>query len=208
LKTRLKVCGITRIEDALSAVENGADALGFVFYKKSPRYIEPKSAAEIISKLPPFVTTVGLFVNETQVTIDLVSHTSGIDVLQFHGEESPEFCSEQKKRVLKAIPVSSSDDIKSIDKYKCSILLDAKAPKGIYGGAGKTFDWSLLDNLDHNFPLVLAGGLSTQNINTALALRHWYGVDVSSGVESSKGIKDRIKMQQFAEIVHQYNCKV
>jgi len=122
IRTRIKVCGITRLEDALAASALGVDAIGFVFYKKSPRYIEPMKAAAIIRELPPFVSAVGLFVNPEQAFIDEVLTCSPLGVIQLHGDESPDFC----------------------QQYTCSILLDTKAPKGVYGGTGHSFDWSLL----------------------------------------------------------------
>jgi len=202
--TRIKVCGITRLEDALIASELGVDAVGFVFYPKSPRYIAPEKAAAIIRQLPPFVSAVGLFVNPTQELIADVLKTVPLGVIQLHGDESPEFCKSQRRRVLKAIPVSSRDDLKKAGKYDCPLLLDAKAPAGVYGGTGTTFDWSLLEGFSHNQPLTLAGGLNADNIEAALSVRQWFAVDVSSGVEVSPGIKDEAKLRDFVARVNAY----
>lgn len=208
MKTKIKVCGITRFEDAMSAIASGVDALGFVFYEHSPRYIEPYAAAKIIQKLPPFVTTVGLFVNAQQSHVDQVVNISGVDVIQLHGDESPSMCNAQEKRVIKAISISAPEDLLRVSDYCCAVLLDAKAPKGVYGGTGKPFDWTLLKNLKHDYPLIIAGGLNINNISNALTLQNWFAVDVSSGVEVSKGIKDSQKMQVFCEKIHEFNCKV
>jgi len=196
-RVRVKVCGITRLEDALAASRFGADAVGFVFYDKSPRYIEPAKAAAIIRQLPPFVSAVGLFVNPDQSDIDAVLRDCPLGVVQLHGDESPEFCEAQNRRVIKAIPVSSARDLQRAGKYNCSVLLDAKAPKGVYGGTGTSFDWSLLDGFEHPHPLILAGGLDTTNAAQALSVRQWFALDVSSGVETAPGIKDDAKMRDF-----------
>jgi len=202
LRSRIKVCGITRLEDALAASAVGVDAVGFVFYPNSPRYIEPAKAAAIIRQLPPFVSAVGLFVNPTQEFIAEVLQSVPLGVIQLHGDESPEFCNSQRRRVLKALPVSNADDLKRAATYNCPLLLDAKAPAGVYGGTGKTFDWSLLKEFEHDYPLTLAGGLNIDNIKQALDIRQWFALDVSSGVEQSPGIKDVEKMRAFVAAVN------
>lgn len=202
--TRIKVCGITRLEDALTASRLGVDAVGFVFYPKSPRYIAPMEAARIIRKLPPFVSAVGLFVSPEQSEIDNVLQHCPLGVIQLHGDESPEFCMAQQRRVIKAIPVSSKDDLKRAQAYPCPVLLDAKAPQGVYGGTGRSFDWSLLDGFEHDQPLILAGGLNSSNIEAALSHRQWFAVDVSSGVEISPGIKDDKKLSDFVARVNSF----
>jgi len=207
VRTRIKICGITRLEDALIAARLGVDAVGFVFYDKSPRYIEPAKAAAIIRQLPPFVSAVGLFVNPAQEFISGVLKTVPLGVLQLHGDESPEFCEAQRQRVLKAIPVSGPADLVNARRYPCPLLLDAKAPAGVYGGTGKTFDWSLLKGFDHDYPLTLAGGLDADNVSEAMAIRQWFAVDVSSGVESAPGIKDADKMRDFVAAVHGASAK-
>jgi len=201
-RIRVKICGITRLEDALAASELGADAVGFVFYEKSPRYIEPAKAAAIIRQLPPFVSAVGLFVNPSQNFIGRVLQTVPLGVIQLHGDETPEFCASQRRRVLKAIHVSCADDLKQAAAFQCPVLLDAKAPAGVYGGTGTTFDWSLLRDFEHHYPVSLAGGLNIDNIAEAMAVRAWFALDVSSGVEQSPGIKDAEKMRAFVNTVN------
>lgn len=201
-RTRIKICGITRLEDALEASRLGVDAVGFVFYDKSPRYIDPQKAAAIIRQLPPFVSAVGLFVNPSQDYIAEVLQTVPLGVIQLHGDESPDFCSAQRRRVMKAVPVSHAQDLKQTARFNCPVLLDAKAPAGVYGGTGISFDWSLLKDFEHDFPLTLAGGLSVENIEEAMAIRQWFALDVSSGVESSPGIKDAEKMRAFVGAVN------
>lgn len=202
--TRIKVCGITRLEDALAASQLGVDAVGFVFYPKSPRYISPMQAAKIIRKLPPFVSAVGLFVNPEQSEIDEVLELCPLSVVQLHGDESPEFCMAQQRRVLKAVSVSSKEDLKRARSYPCAVLLDAKAPRGVHGGTGTSFDWSLLEGFEHEHPLILAGGLNSANIEAALSVRQWFAVDVSSGVEISPGIKDDTKLCDFVTRVNSF----
>ncbi len=196
---RLKVCGITRLEDALLASSLGVDALGFVFYKKSPRYIDPKDAQNIIQQLPPFMTVVGLFVNPTQQEVDEALTQCALDVIQLHGDESADFCQQQSRRVVKAVAISTPDDVDKIKAFDCAVLLDAKAPDGVYGGAGKAFDWSMLANIKHKHPLILAGGIDSENIIDAKQVKGLYALDVSSGVESAKGIKDKQKMIELCE---------
>lgn len=161
-------------------------------------------AAKIIRQLPPFVSAVGLFVNPEQSEIDNVLQQCPLGVIQLHGDESPEFCMAQQRRVLKAIPVNSKDDLKRARTYPCPVLLDAKAPEGVYGGTGTAFDWSLLNGFEHDQPLILAGGLNSDNIETALSHRQWFAVDVSSGVEISPGIKDDKKLSDFVARVNNF----
>jgi len=203
-RTRIKVCGITRLEDALTASRLGVDAIGFVFYPKSPRYISPMQAAKIIRQLPPFVSAVGLFVNPKQGEIDAVLQHCPLGVIQLHGNESPEFCMAQPRRVMKAIPISSAQDLKRAQTYPCPVLLDTKAPEGVYGGTGTSFDWSLLKNFEHDHPLILAGGLNAGNVEAALSVRQWFALDVSSGVEMSPGIKDEAKLSEFIARVNSF----
>lgn len=208
MRTRIKICGITRLEDAVQAIELGADALGFVFYQKSPRYITPQSAREIIEKLPPFISKVGLFVNDSKDVIEDICQIAGIDVIQLHGDESPDFSESFSLPVIKALAISNAADVVKTQAYKCTLLLDAKAPEGVYGGTGKSFDWNLLTEMKSANPLVLAGGLHPGNIISALESNEWYAVDVSSGVEESKGLKDYQKMKDFCKKVQEFNCRV
>ena len=202
-RTRIKICGITRLEDALEASRRGVDAVGFVFYEKSPRYIAPARAAAIIRQLPPFVSAVGLFVNPTQDCIASVLQSVPLGVIQLHGNETPEFCDAQRRRVLKAVHVSGPDDLTRAAAFNCPLLLDTKAPAGVYGGTGNSFDWSLLEGFQHDYPLTLAGGLNVDNVRNAMQVRPWFALDVSSGVEQSPGIKDSKKMAAFIDAVNQ-----
>jgi phosphoribosylanthranilate isomerase len=199
--SRIKICGITRLEDAMAASELGVDALGFVFYDKSPRYIDPEKAAAIIRQLPDSVSAVGLFVNPSQQQVDDVLAVCPLDIIQLHGHESVDFCRAQTLPVIKAVAVSRAEDLQETASYDCAVLLDAKAPTGVFGGTGKSFDWSLLQGFSHNCPLILAGGLNPDNAEEALAVRQWFAVDVSSGVEISPGLKDAGKMQAFVAAV-------
>jgi len=197
-RTRVKICGITRLEDALTAIDAGADALGFVFYSPSPRYIEPAVAADIICQLPPFITTVALFVNETEENIRQITELTQIDLLQFHGDETSEFCQGFNKAWIKALRVRNAgqlqDDLQQFSQAR-AILLDSYRP-GVPGGTGETFNWELIPK-DSPRPIILAGGLTPENVGTAVHQVQPYGIDVSGGVEASKGIKDPVKIHAF-----------
>ena len=195
---RSKICGITRIEDALLAVAAGADALGFVFYPKSPRAVSIEQARGIIAALPPFVTTVGLFVNADRRELNALLDLLPLDLLQFHGDETPADCAGYGRPYIKALRVKSGDDIAQLAvpyKDASGILLDTFV-SGIPGGTGAAFDWSLVP---HNLskPVILAGGLTPQNVFAAIEQVRPYAVDVSGGVEASKGIKDADKLKAF-----------
>ena len=195
--TRIKICGITNIEDALFAVEAGADALGFVFYEKSPRCVSPQQAQKIVAELPPFVTTVGLFVNEPIPHIRRVMAAARLDVVQLHGDEQPEDCLIEPLRVIKALRVKDATSLEGAARYQVSaLLLDAWSDEA-YGGTGEQFDWQLVKQLTANRPLVLAGGLNPDNIATAVREVQPYAVDVSSGVEQKPGKKDHQKVAEF-----------
>ncbi len=199
---RSKICGITRIEDALAAVDAGADAIGFVFYAKSPRAVTVQQARAIIAALPPFVTTVGLFVNASRCELGEILDAVPLDLLQFHGDETPADCEGYHRPYIKALRVKAGDDIAaSCDAYaKASgILLDTYV-EGVPGGTGEAFDWSLIPQ-GLSKPIILAGGLSAANVAEAIARVHPYAVDVSGGVEQSKGIKDHAKIRAFIKAV-------
>jgi phosphoribosylanthranilate isomerase len=194
---RVKVCGITSYDDALMAVEAGADALGFVFYEKSPRNVNPVTAAQIIAKLPPFVQTVGLFVNEEVEQVNWTADYCGLDIVQLHGDETPEDCLEVKRRVIKAFRMKNIVSIEPLKKYQVSgYLLDAWSPDA-YGGTGKTFNWEMAAAARQYGRIILAGGINPENIKDALRAVQPYAVDVSSGVESSLGKKDRDLVREF-----------
>ena len=199
---RSKICGITRIEDALAAVEAGADAIGLVFYAKSPRAVTVQQARAIIAALPPFVTTVGLFVNASRCELGEILDAVPLDLLQFHGDESSADCEGYHRPYIKALRVKAGDDIAaSCDAYPraSGILLDTYV-EGVPGGTGEAFDWSLVPR-GLSKPIILAGGLSAQNVAQAIAQVRPYAVDVSGGVEQAKGIKDQAKIRAFMQAV-------
>ena len=199
---RSKICGITCIDDALAAVAAGADAVGFVFYAKSPRAVTVLQARAIIAALPPFVTSVGLFVNASACELNETLDAVPLDLLQFHGDETPEQCEGYHRPFIKALRVKAGDDIaQACARYSnaSGILLDAYV-EGVPGGTGEVFDWSLIPQRLSK-PIILAGGLSANNVAQAIAQVRPYAVDVSGGVEKSKGIKDHAKIRAFMQAV-------
>ena len=196
--TKVKICGITNKDDALAAAEFGADALGFVFYPKSPRYIEPERAREIIEELPPFVTSVGVFVNEWKEKVEEIIEVSGIGAVQLHGEESPAYCASFRNvKVIKAFRVSDEFDPERLHDYTVdACLLDAYS-KDAYGGTGETFSWEIARRASAYGRIILAGGLTPENVAQAIREAKPYAVDVSSGVERSPGVKDQEKVRAF-----------
>jgi phosphoribosylanthranilate isomerase len=199
----IKICGLTTKEDALHAVSLGVNAIGFIFYDKSPRGVTPEVVEEIVPFLPPFVQVVGVFVNEEKAVIDRLVDRCRLDIVQLHGEETPQFCLSMKRRVIKAIRVNSEDDIGLVSSYQgmvSAVLLDTKV-EGVHGGTGKVFDWGLaLKAKDCDIPLILSGGLNPGNIQRAIQTVNPYAVDISSGVESEPGKKDYQKMGQVVQI--------
>ena len=195
---KVKICGITSLEDALAAVEAGADALGFVFYPASPRHIFPEQAAEIIRSLPPFVQTVGLFVDEDLATVNTIADECGLDVIQLHGEETPAYCASVRRRIIKAFRVRDITALDSVLQYHCSgYLLDAWSPTSL-GGTGQTFNWEIAaEAVNRGHRILLAGGLTPDNVAEAVKRVQPYAVDVSSGVECSPGRKDADKVRMF-----------
>lgn len=196
--TRIKICGITRLEDALAASALGTDALGFVFYAPSPRAVTTAQAQTIIRQLPPFITKVGLFVDAEEAFIHAVLTEVSLDILQFHGEESPADCQRYDKPYLKAIRMRPGVDLPALmTQYSeaSALLLDTYV-EGVPGGTGLAFNWDCIPAKLAK-PIILAGGLTPANVGTAVAAVQPYAVDVSGGVESAKGIKDYAKMQAF-----------
>lgn len=196
-KTRIKICGITALADGVAAAEAGADAIGFVFYPKSPRYIEPARAAEIVAAVPPFVTTVGLFVNAAPEFVNETLAIAPLNLLQFHGDESETYCRQFDRPYIRAARVRPGLDL---IQYAASfssaqaILLDAYVEG--YGGGGHAFDWNLIPTALPR-PIVLSGGLTVENVAEAVRRVRPAAVDVSSGVEISKGVKDHARIAAF-----------
>ena len=200
--TKVKICGITNLEDALLSTKFGADALGFNFYKKSPRYIPHEKAREIIAQLPQEVLKVGVFVNESLEKICKIAETAKLDAIQLHGEETPEFSAELKAKtnleIIKAFRVSENFEPEDVLEYKVdAVLLDAYTPKE-HGGTGETFDWEIAKKVQAIFPkMYLAGGLTIENVGKAAENVKPFAVDACSGLESEKGIKDSAKVNNF-----------
>lgn len=194
---KVKICGITNAEDALWAVECGADALGFVFYNKSPRYVKPEKVKTIISSLPPFITTVGVFVNEDFNEIRDIVFNTGLSAVQLHGDEIPSYCMLIEGKVIKAIRVKNKQSIERIKKYDVDAFLLDSFDNKTYGGSGMSFDWELAVKAKQFGRIIVAGGLTARNVFEAVEKVIPYGVDVSSGVEKSPGIKDREKVREF-----------
>ncbi len=196
-RTRVKICGITRAQDAQAAVSAGADALGLVFYPPSPRAVTLEQAQEIAAGVPPFVTVTALFVNPSVEEVQKVLDGVRIDLLQFHGDEDELFCAQFHKPYIKAIRIRQTQDVVAASlrfPSALALLLDSFKP-GVPGGTGETFDWSLIPEVTH--PLILAGGLTAENVAAAIAQVHPFAVDVSGGVEHSKGIKSASKINDF-----------
>lgn len=199
-RCRVKICGITRAEDALEAARLGADAIGLVFYAASPRYIDVGVAKQIIAALPPFVTTVGLFVDANATAVANILGRIHLDLLQFHGSETAEFCAQFGLPYLKAVRMKPDLNLlQYVSSYAgaAGILVDSYV-EGVAGGTGATFDWDRIP-CGMNAPLVLSGGLDAGNVGAAIAAAQPWAVDVSSGVEASKGIKDAAKMAGFIQ---------
>ena len=207
IRTRIKICGVSRETDVEAAVNAGADAIGLVFYPKSPRLVTLERASELVRALPPFVTPVALFVNATAAEVDAVCAAIPQVLLQFHGDETPAFCTAFGRPYLRAIRVSSGVDLLDSARqhpHAQAILFDADVEG--FGGGGKVFDWSLIPS-DVPRPVVLSGGLHAGNVIQGIqAVRPW-AVDVSSGVESSRGIKDAEKIRQFCEAVREADAR-
>lgn len=202
---RVKICGITSITDALTVVECGADAIGFVFYEKSVRHVSVAQAKAICEALPPFISTVALFMNANKQQVNTCLEQMHIDLLQFHGDEPAEFCASFKQPYIKAVPMSGITGFNAFKHY-ANQYVDAKAflvdshAVGEAGGSGRVFDWKQIP-VDYNAPIILAGGLNAENVAQAMQATDVFALDVSSGVESSSGIKSKIKIKQFMQEV-------
>ena len=196
-KVKVKICGMTGIEDALLAVTAGADAVGFIFYKKSPRCVSAKTVKSIIVALPPFIETVGVFVNESVERINRIADFCKLSAVQLHGNESPAFCKKIHPKVIKAVRVQGKESFDGMSSYKVSaFLLDAHSEKQ-QGGTGETFDWRLVSEGKKYGPIILAGGLDPLNVAHAIQKVKPYAVDVCSGVERKPGEKDPARLKAF-----------
>jgi phosphoribosylanthranilate isomerase len=205
MSVRVKICGITRLADALAAEGAGADALGFVFYPESPRYISPGNARMICREISPFVARVGVFVNRNRAFIVETVHRCGLTAVQLSGDEPADFLADAPFPVIRAVRVRQSCDLRSLAGYPSgtTFVLDSFAP-GAYGGTGVPFDWDLLDEDIGAGRIIIAGGLTPQNVGNVVGRLRPYGVDVASGVEESPGIKDHIKIRRFIQAARSY----
>ncbi|MCE5186934.1 MAG: phosphoribosylanthranilate isomerase [Planctomycetaceae bacterium] len=204
IDVKIKVCGITNMEDAQAAIDMGADILGFNFYARSPRYIEPAAAMEIIRKLPAFVDTSGVFVNVPLRDIHHMTNSGMFNWVQFHGDETPDFCRQFRHwniRTVKAVRVQSEDSIRRALEYPTYALLLDAYDSTLYGGTGKTFDWSLIKHFPRR--VFIAGGITPENVSKALESGA-YGIDICSGIESRPGKKDHKKMKRLFDTIFDY----
>ena len=203
-RVKVKICGTTSLKDALLVAESGADAVGFIFYSRSPRSISQKEVKEIVAQLPPFIETVGVFVNETSDKVNRIAEQCRLTAIQLHGDESPAFCRRIKRRVIKAFRVKDAESLKGISDYNVSgFLLDAYHDEN-KGGTGQVFDWNLALRVKKQRSVILAGGLNPYNVYTAIHRVRPYGVDVCSGVEKSPGMKDPKKIGEFIKSVRKF----
>src|SRR6266511_1502713 len=194
----VKICGITSVEDAQAAVEAGADALGFVFYPPSPRYVTPEQASLIIRTLPPFITTVGLFVDVPVETVNSMAAQCGLDRIQLHGREPPDFCCRVVRPVIKAFRIKNAESLLHLPHYRvAAYLLDAYVEGALPGGTGASFSWEFAAQAKPYGPVILAGGLTPENVEEAILRIRPYGIDVSTGVERAPGVKDHHKVRTF-----------
>jgi phosphoribosylanthranilate isomerase len=200
--TEIKICGITRLEDAFCAAESGADAIGFIFHPASPRYIAPERAREIIAQLPGEIAKVGVFVNREADELERTAALCGLDLIQLHGDESPEYCRRfPHERVIKVVFPRTPGDLRLLEVYEVRAFLADARDAGSYGGTGKRTDWKLAAKLRESHPLILAGGLDAGNIAEALAAVSPHAVDINSGCERAPGIKDHDRMRQIIGII-------
>lgn len=201
--SNIKICGITNKEDAQVAVAAGADALGFIFYERSPRYVTPDTVRAITSAIPPFVATVGVFVNTPADKVNEAARSCGLHAVQLHGDESPDYCDQIEGSIIKAVRVKDDSFQTVIAPYRVqAVLLDTYAPDK-YGGTGKTFDWSLIKQ-QRSHRIILSGGLTPENVAEAIRFVQPYAVDTGSGVEATPGRKDHDKVRAFIDAARRY----
>jgi phosphoribosylanthranilate isomerase len=202
---RVKICGIQRLEDAMAAVDAGADAIGLNFWRPGRRYVLPEVARVIARALPPLVMRVGVFADEDAETVRKITTLCGLDALQLHGSESPEFCHQFDRPVIKGVKVRGPESVMGLDRYRvAAFLLDAHVP-GEMGGTGRTFDWALAARAKEAGPVILSGGLTPENVGEAIRAAKPYAVDVASGVET-EGRKDPAKIRAFIAQVQMWNA--
>ncbi len=200
--TEIKICGITNLDDALAVAESGADALGFIFYSKSPRYVSPEKTKEIIENLPREITRVGVFVNHRAEEVKEIIEFCGLNLVQLHGNETPVYCRQFPVSILiRAFSPRTENDLQILKDYPVrAVLVDAFDPR-LYGGTGKTSNWELASKIKESHPLILSGGLNIDNIRAAIEIVSPHAVDINSGVESSPGKKDHDKVREIIKIV-------
>ena len=202
--TQIKICGITNVEDASFVAQCGADAIGFIFYPESPRYVAPERVKKIIENIPKEITKVGVFVNHDLVEAKQTIDFCGLDMVQLHGDEPPAYCSQfSRSQVIKALAPRTEDDLENLKAYPVkAVLVDAYDPRH-YGGTGEQADWTLAAKVKATYPLILAGGLSMANIRQAIKHASPHAVDINSGTEIAPGQKDHQKVKAIIELVHQ-----
>jgi len=200
--TKVKICGITRLEDALCAAACGADAVGFIFHPESPRYITPERVRAIVTRLPRGIATVGVFVNHKREEVEQTAEVCGLDLIQLHGDESPAYCRQfPPERVIKAVSPGTPEEVRALGAYEVRAFLVDARDTGRYGGTGKRSDWELAIKIRKAHPLILAGGLDPGNIKEALAAVAPHAVDINSGCELAPGIKNHDRMRRIIEII-------
>lgn len=199
---QVKICGITRLEDALCAAENGAAAVGFIFYPPSPRYIEPQKAGEIIDRLPDHLIKVGVFVNETEPVISRIYTDCRLDMIQLHGDETPEFCRHfSARQLIKALELKNEEDLERVGLFDVAAILVDSRHAGLYGGTGRTSDWNLAQKVSR--PVILSGGLKEDNVIEGLQKVRPAALDINSGVEERPGKKDPAKIERILQMIKQ-----
>jgi phosphoribosylanthranilate isomerase len=205
----VKICGITNINDAYVAIKYGADALGFIFYPKSQRYVAPERAKEIIEKLPYDIIRVGVFVNHEIQEVKEIAKFCGLNLIQLHGDESPEYCAQFPiSFLIKAVSPRIKEDIRKLRNYPVRAILVDGREQGNYGGTGKNSDWKLAIKIKETHPLILAGGLNKENIREAIEMVRPQAVDINSGVEISPGKKDPDKIREVIELVRKIDRNI
>ncbi len=208
-RVKVKICGIRSVEEAEAALDAGADALGFNFWPKSPRYITPKSAGEIIARLSPMASTVGVFVNEDAARILEIATELRLSAVQLHGDESPDYCARLSSiKTIKAIRVGQDFDLRVIEGYSVAMVLLDSDIKGSYGGTGRRFDWRIAVEAKRLAPIILAGGINTENVWDAITHVRPAAIDVCSGVEAEPGRKDLNKLRSFMAVVARANALI